>query len=221
MRRSIAAGLLLLGCRPGPGPIPLLPDRYSQVLSERVGSARDPAECEVPPWDLGPATHARMRRLHLRVPLPVTWVQSSSFVPLERAYVPEVGTIDAEEWRPGLFLAQPGFYRWTRVGPTAGTVAGPDPAEAMLQIIPQRGYQLLSGAPDWTMSNATECTMPVAGRVARVISFSLQHRTLAPLFGVTAFWRGRPDDGWISALGLGPDAASRAELFAILRAIEP
>jgi hypothetical protein len=68
---------------------------------------------------------------------------------------------------------------------------------------------------------AHECALRLRTRTARVIQFTLRHPAYPTHWGLVAFWRGRPDDGYLALLGLGADPSVPAELLVVLREHQP
>jgi hypothetical protein len=91
----------------------------------------------------------------------------------------------------------------------------------LLQLARRRGYPIFFARPPWTLGLADECALPLRSRTARVLRFTLHHPAHPTQWGVAAFWLGRPDDGYLALLGLGPDPSISAEVLLILRDHQP
>lgn len=223
MRLVACSGLTLLGlvgCR-GAGNLtpPTLRDPYSQYLANGIGS-RDPlGACTTAPFDLGSTERQPIRRLQLGLFLPTAFVIGPRELPVDSLPHPaRTRSLGWNGWLPGLYL-EPVWYRWTRADRVpSGAV---NPPTTVLQLSQRRGYPPFLAQPPWTIAEAGECLLPLKGRTARVFRFALKHPSQSTQWGVLAYWRGRPNDGWLAMLGLGPEPAVQAELVELIRRHEP
>lgn len=198
---------------------PTLRDRYSLFLAHGIGS-RDPlGACPITGFDLGATERQPIRRLQLGLFLPTTFVIGPRGLPVDSLPHPsQARSLGWNGWLPGLHL-EPVWYRWTRADRlTSGAV---DPPTTVLQLSQRRGYPPFLAEPPWTVAEASECQLPLKGRTARVLRFALRHPRHATQWGVLAYWRGRPNDGWLAMLGLGPEPAVQAEVLELIRRHEP
>lgn len=198
---------------------PALIDPYSVYLSKNLGTPGPLEPCSLRPIDLGPTESSRFKRLRLELDLPTTFLLGPRELLVDSLRHPAMGrTWGANGWLPGLYV-QPVWYRWTRADP--GVAVGANAPTTLLQLTQARGYAAFQADAPWTMSESEECSLTLSGRTARVLRFTLRHPTVPPQWGLAAFWRGRPDDGWISVLGLGSDPATQGEFLEIIRRHRP
>ncbi|MEZ4455640.1 MAG: hypothetical protein R2882_03680 [Gemmatimonadales bacterium] len=224
MRPVAAIGAILVlgtGCaKAGTAPVPYLSGAWNHYLiTNAVGPTTAPAAaCEADAVDLGPLVRANIRRLQLRLNLPASFGAAPRNPPQDRFPSPVGDYWLGTPWLDGLGLVS-AWYRWTRLDDLAA--AGPDASTTLIQLVQERGYQMLAALPPWRLAGGAECWVPIGRQKARVFRFELAHPTLPRQWGLMAFWRGRPNDGWVSFLGLGPRPSTQAEMLAILAALEP
>jgi len=193
------------------GPIvPEANEPFTRWLVTNVGGPTTPPSCEIPSIDLGQTWLAPLRQRQLRLPLPVTWAVSSWSPPYNRVLFPVVGWRAGDMWMEGINL-MPAWDRWQY------EVQPGDRAATVLQVVPWSGYQPFSVAEPWTVVEPEECLLSHGDRQIRVLRFGLRHPTLPTQWGLVAFWQGRPADGRLSLIALGPDRAVQAEATEILR----
>ena len=211
---------VLAGCRHAadldPPPVR---DLFGRYLTEHATLPGSLSECPSSPGTTEPMAHVAMRRLKLSLSLPADFVAGPINLPIDSLVHPVLGRWGGQQWLPGLYLQPVTWYRWTRVRRGSGT-AGEAPT-TVFQLGQRRGYIPFVAEPPWTVSSGRECRLTLGDRTIRVLLFNLVHPSLPTQWGVEAFWRGRPDDGWLAALGLGPEERDRDQLVSAIRGSVP
>lgn len=214
--KSSGAGALWLAlacvaCSKYPTPgVPTNQDAFTHWLLTNAGEPREPGPCALQPIELGPTRMARPRDRQVQLPMPNGYAAERWNLPQDRMFFPAVGWQFGQEWTPGVRVIA-AWDRWTHVAPHASS------ANALFQVLNRQGYQPFVVAEPWKLAVSPECILPLANRSIRVLPFELHHPTAPTLWGVVAYWRGRPGDGDLSALAIGSDPALQAEVLQILR----
>jgi hypothetical protein len=189
-------------------------DAFTYWLLTNAGERGEPTACAASPINVGPTWMARPRDRQVQLPLPTTFFPERWNLPQDRMFFPAVGWQYGQEWAPGIQVIA-AWDRWTRV-----QLHG-EPGDALFQVINRRGYQPFVAAAPWKLTASPECILALPNQPIRVLFFELHHPTYPSRWGMVAFWRGRPGDGFLSALVLGPDPAIQAEALQILRGQVP
>ena len=116
----------------------------------------------------------------------------------------------AWEWRPGLGLLALNSWQVTRQedGHTA---------DFLFQVASSAAYIPFAPGDRWRVGDVQECGTWADERPIRVLLFSLTGPDEARYHGVSAYWRGRQENDWVSFLGLGSSATAQAEFLTMLR----
>jgi hypothetical protein len=214
MRTRSALLLAVISASCGHVAAPGLPetkdDAFTYWLLTNAGDQGQPGPCATRSIDLGPTWMARPRDRQIQLPVPTSFHAERWNLPQDRAFFPGLGWQLGQEWVPGIHVIAV-WDRWTRA-----QLHG-DRTDALFQVVNRRGYQPFVAAAPWKMTASAECILALPNRPVRVLFFELHHPSYPSQWGLVAFWRGRPGDGDLSALAIGPDPAIQAEAFQILR----
>lgn len=198
---------------------PTLRDPFSTYLSSRLGHPDPLPACRWRPLDLGPTAPAQLRRLRLVLELPNRFLVGPRELLVDSLRHPAAaGLWGGNQWLPG-FYVEPVWYRWTRADQLPDKPVGAP--ISVLQLTQSRGYPPFLAEPPWTLGEGEECALPLGDRTARVLRFTARHPSQPPQWGAVAFWRGRPDDGFIALFLLGPEPAVQGEFLEIIRRHRP
>ncbi len=196
---------------------PTTGDDFTQYVIGRFGAVPI-AACPPSPLHLGATDSVRTEHLFLTLNLPVGFEQGPRRLNVSRVAAAG-GVLEGEQWLPGLTIEAVFWNRWTRYEGRPG--ADVDAPMTLVQLVKRRGYPRFAAAAPWEFAQGKECLLRFAGRTARVFQFELVRRGIRPVWGVEAYWLGRPADGYLGFFGLAPSEAAAAELMAIIAAIDP
>jgi len=217
----LALASLIAACARGPGDtrLPLARDPYSRSLAALGEPADSLRPCQTPVVAPGPTETVQLQRLRWSFELPAGFAVGPRNLRVDSVIHPAFsGRRAASQWLPGLYV-EPVWYRWTRLESAAGPTA--DASETLLQVTGASGYPMFLAQPPWSLAVSEECVFPVAGRLARVLTFVLRHPTLGAEWGVAALWRTKGNNGYFGFFALTPDPAVQAELLGVIRLQRP
>lgn len=198
---------------------PARDDVFTAYLSARLGGSDPLPDCAVRGFDLEATAPVEFARLRLHLELPTGFVPGPRELLIEPVRHPAIpGEWGGNQWLPGFYIT-PAWYRWTRSERAAKR--GPTAPTTLVQIHNWRSFQMFLADPPWTLTEGEECALRLPGRTARVLRFTARHPVEAPQWGVVAYWRGRPGDGFLTVFALGPDPAVQAEVLEVIRRHRP
>jgi hypothetical protein len=209
-RRVWLFAIMAAACGHGAPSDPEPSDAFTYWLRSNAGVQNELTACASMPVALGKTWMARPRDRQVQFPMPTTFYSEQWNLPEDRVYFPVLGWQRGQQWLPGIHVLAM-WDRWIRVLPHG------EPRDALFQVFNRRGYQPLAAAPPWQLAAPAECILPLPNRPIRVLLFELHHPSYPSQWGLIAFWRGRPGDGDLSALAIGPEPAIQAEALHILR----